>query len=117
MHSRLVQQLLQRHAIDIAKTYTVDRDAWNKAAQEMRTPYWDWASTPVPPKEVSSLEQVEIVRPDGARVQVPNPLVRYHFHPIDPSFPAPYDQWKITVRHPRPSTGPDSKTNVPAMER
>ncbi|KIP02309.1 hypothetical protein PHLGIDRAFT_130799 [Phlebiopsis gigantea 11061_1 CR5-6] len=111
------EQLLQQHAIEIAKTYTVDREGWNKAAQDMRTPYWDWAATSVPPKEVSSLEQVEIVRYDGARVKVPNPLIRYHFHPIDPSFPSPYDQWQITVRHPRPATGPNSKSNVPAMER
>lgn len=111
------QQLLQQHAIEIAKTYTVNQDRWTKAAQDMRTPYWDWAVNAVPPPEVSLLDQVTITKPDGSKGKVPNPLVKYTFHPIDSSFPSPYSDWQTTLRHPRPSSGPNAKSDVKAMER
>ena len=83
----------------------------------MRTPYWDWARHAVPPKEVASLDEVEIISRNGSKVKVVNPLKRYAFHPIDPSFPPPYDQWQTTLRHPEPQSGPNSKSDVAEMEQ
>jgi tyrosinase len=45
--------------------------------------------------------QVSIILPSGAKGSVPNPLYGYTFHPIDPSFPQPYNHWKTTLRHPQ----------------
>ncbi|EKM54921.1 uncharacterized protein PHACADRAFT_259085 [Phanerochaete carnosa HHB-10118-sp] len=110
----LFEQVLQQHAATIAKTYTVDQDRWNKAAADLRAPYWDWAVNSVPPPEVIADKQVTITLPDGTRGAVNNPLYGYVFHPIDPSFPAPYNQWQSTLRHPA-SDGPDAQTDVQAL--
>lgn len=112
-----MQQVLQQHAIEIAKTYTVNKDRWTKAARNIRNPYWDWAVHAVPPPEVSWLEQVTITKPDGSKGKVPNPLVKYTFHPIDSSFPLPWSDWPTTLRHPVPTSGPNAKSDVKAMER
>ena len=110
------QQVLQRHAIAIADTYTVNRAAWQKAAAELRQPFWDWASNSVPPAEVISQQQVTITRPDGTRGQVPNPLFSYRFHPIDASFPAPYSRWTSTLRHPA-NARPNATSNPTRLVR
>ncbi|KAJ6580116.1 tyrosinase [Mycena vulgaris] len=107
----LFEQVLQTAAINIAATYTVDQDRFKKAAMELRQPYWDWARNSVPPAEVISLNQVTITAPNGQKIQVDNPLRRYTFHPIDPSFPDPYSGWQTTLRHPD-STDPDAQDNV-----
>ncbi|KAJ7476711.1 tyrosinase [Mycena latifolia] len=107
----LFEQALQRAAIAIAATYTVDQDRFNAAALELRQPYWDWASNSVPPPEVISLDQVSIIAPNGETIQVDNPLRRYTFHPIDPSFPEPYSGWDTTLRHPD-TTDPDATDDV-----
>jgi|SRR6266498_3037646 len=91
---------MQSHAKRIAATYTFDKDAWNQAAVELRHPYWDWAVKAVPPDEVIALRQVTITAPDGNKVSVDNPLYHYTFHPLDPSFPAPYSLWPSTIRQP-----------------
>ncbi|KAI0032575.1 photo-regulated tyrosinase [Vararia minispora EC-137] len=107
----LFEALLQRHAVEIAKTYAVDQERWNKAAMDLRAPYWDWAANSVPPSEVIADKQVTITLPDGTRAAVDNPLYGYVFHPIDPSFPQPYSQWQSTLRHPT-TDGPDAQTDV-----
>ncbi|VDC02339.1 unnamed protein product [Peniophora sp. CBMAI 1063] len=110
----LYEQTLQSHAIEIAKTYTEAngvRDRFMKAAQNLRAPFWDWASSAVPPAEVISLKQLNIIGPDGKTKSVNNPLLGYTFHPIDPSFPEPYAEWKMTLRHPVPQQGPNAKSN------
>ncbi|KZV69786.1 Di-copper centre-containing protein [Peniophora sp. CONT] len=115
----LYEQVLQTHAIEIAKTYTEAngvRDRFMKAAQNLRAPYWDWASSAVPPAEVISLKQVNIIGPDGQKKAVNNPLLGYTFHPIDPSFPEPYAEWKMTLRHPTPQQGPNAKSNVQQLK-
>ncbi|KAJ7088152.1 photo-regulated tyrosinase [Mycena epipterygia] len=110
----LFEQVLQAAAIRIAATYTVDQDRFKQAAMELRQPYWDWARNSVPPAEVISLDQVTIIAPNGQRTQVDNPLRRYTFHPIDPSFPKTYSGWQTTLRHPD-SEGPDAQDNVPEL--
>jgi len=115
----LYEQLLQQHALTIAKQYQ-DQDRWLGAAQNLRAPYWDWATKSVPPPEVLSLKDVGIITPesDGNTVPVTNPLYQYTFHPIDPSFPDhpyPYSSWKTTIRHPDHPKSPDATTDAQAL--
>jgi Common central domain of tyrosinase len=116
---RIEQQLLQQHAVEIAKGYQ-DQARWSLAAQNLRAPYWDWATNIVPPPEVISLEYLDIIKPEGKK-SVPNPLLRYKFKPVDPSFELlsratgiAYKDWQTTIRHPRDQdlSNPDAKTNV-----
>ncbi|KAJ6505752.1 tyrosinase [Mycena vitilis] len=99
----LFEQALQTAAIGIAATYTVDQARFKQAALSLRQPYWDWAQHGVPPPEVISLDTVSIIAPDGQKIQVANPLRRYTFHPVDPSFPNPYSGWNTTLRWPNKS--------------
>jgi tyrosinase len=93
---------LQGAAIEAAKKFTVDQEAWTQAAQDLRQPYWDWGFELVPPDEVIRTEQIQIVDYNGEHVSVHNPILRYQFHPIDPSFKpyANFNSWKSTVRNP-----------------
>ena len=111
-----IQQALQKQAVEIAKTYTQDRPRWEKAAQDLRAPYWDWALYTFPPEEVISKDIVEIITPDGRRTPVENPLLRYTFNPIDSSFEDLFKVWKTTLRHPTPPDSPDAKTNVKSLK-
>ena len=106
---------MQSHALKIAEKYRVDKASWMTAAQNLRAPYWDWATNIVPPPEVISLQTVSIITFDGTARTVPNPLYQYTFHPIDSSFPSPYSGWKTTIRHPNPPNSPNSTTNVPGL--
>ena len=92
--------MLQKHAKEIAETYTQNTDSWKQAAANLRTPYWDWASKPTPPDEVIAMENVTITQPDGSRKSVPNPLYRYQFHPVPSYFPDKMKAYTTTVRHP-----------------
>lgn len=111
-----MQQVLQNYAKDIAKTYKIDQAQWEKAAADLRQPFWDWAKNTLPPPEVISLDKVTITTPDGLRAEVDNPLRRYRFHPIDASFPDPYDNWATTLRHPT-TDGSDAQDNVQSLIR
>jgi tyrosinase len=95
----LYEQALQQAALGIAQQYA-DQDHWTAVARNLRVPFWDWASSSVPPDEVIALENVNIITPDGNQNAVPNPFLRYSFNPIDPSFTSPWDQYQTTVRHP-----------------
>jgi tyrosinase len=113
--NRILQQVLQQHALDIAKTYTTDPESWLGAAQNLRAPYWDWATNSVPPPEVISLQTVNIIAPNGQTTSVPNPLYQYTFNPIDPSFPAPWKFWRTTIRHPDNPDSPNATTDAQAL--
>ncbi|KAI0322397.1 hypothetical protein OF83DRAFT_1080307 [Amylostereum chailletii] len=95
----LFEQVLQQTAKDIAVTYSVDQDRWVDAANNLRQPYWDWASNAVPPDEVIALQNVTIITPNGQNTSVANPLTKYTFHPVESSFYDPYDNWPTTLRH------------------
>ncbi|KAG9009286.1 hypothetical protein FRB90_008451 [Tulasnella sp. 427] len=110
----IYEQILNKHATDIAQTYTVDNAAWVEAAKQLRIPYWDWAVNAVPPVQVISSAQVNITAPNGQRISVANPLLAYRFNPIDPSFPAPYSRWPTTLRHPH-IAGPNARSDVDEM--
>jgi tyrosinase len=101
--------LLQQNALNIAQQYP--DPAWITAAQNIRAPYWDWATDIIPPPEVISLESVNIITPDGNTTAVPNTLLQYTFNPIDPSFPAPYSFWQTTIRHPNDPNSPNATTD------
>lgn len=105
---------MQQHAIDIAQQYQ-DQPTWSNAAQNLRAPYWDWATNSVPPPEVISLQTVNIITPDGNPTDVPNPLYQYTFHPIEPTFPTPYINWPTTIRHPDDFNSPSATTDVQAL--
>ncbi|KAJ3505393.1 hypothetical protein NLJ89_g7442 [Agrocybe chaxingu] len=107
----LFEQIVQKNAEAIAATYRVDQAAWKQAASDLRQPYWDWAANAIPPDEVIALKQVSITGPNGNKITVDNPLYNYRFHPIDPSFPAPYNGWATTLRQPT-STRPNATDNV-----
>ncbi|KAF8263972.1 tyrosinase [Lactarius quietus] len=111
----LYEQTLQQNALQIANTYQVDKQSWITAAQNLRAPYWDWATNSVPPAEVVSLPNVNIITPDGQTTSVPNPLIQYTFNPIDPSFPDPYSNWPTTIRHPDDPNSPNATTDVQAL--
>jgi tyrosinase len=112
---RIEQQVFQQHALDVAKTYRNDQQLWLDAAQNLRAPYWDWATNSVPPPEVISMQTVNITTPDGKTASVPNPLLQYTFNPVDPSFPRPWGLLMTTVRSPSPSA--PNVTDVPRLIR
>ena len=105
---------MQQHAINIAQQYQ-DQATWLNAAQNLRAPYWDWATNTVPPPEVISLQTVNITTPDGNSTDVPNPLYQYTFHPIDPSFPSPYQYWQTTIRRPDDFNSQSATTDVQGL--
>ena len=107
---------MQKYALKIAATYTVDPDDWLQAATNLRQPYWDWTVNAVPPDEVIKLTQVTITDKDGNQVQVDNPLYQYKFHPVDPSFYSPYSNWQTTLRHPT-SDDADATDDIDALVR
>jgi hypothetical protein len=107
--------VLQQHAREIASHYQQDREHWVIAAENLRAPYWDWATKSVPPPEVVSLQHVEIITPDGKTTSVPNPLYQYTFNPVDQSFPPPWRSWKTTIRHPDNPGSPNATTDAPAL--
>jgi len=114
---QMIQQSLQQQALAIAQNYS-DRQRWVTAAQNLRAPFWDWATNSVPPPEVISLTTISILAaPDGTPTDVPNPLYQYTFHPIDPSFPSPYDAWQTTIRSPDNPDSPDASTDVDYLIR
>ena len=107
--------MLQQHALDVAKTYHNNQQHWISVAQNLRAPYWDWATNSLPPPEVISLQTVDIITPDGRTSSVPNPLYQYTFNPPDPSFPPPWNSYKTTIRDPTPNA--PNVTNVQRLTR
>ncbi len=102
--------------MEIAETYTVDKERWKQAAADLRQPFWDWAKNAVPPPEVISLERVKITRPDGSTVLVDNPFLRYRFQSSVSDIPDKLRHWPTTLR--RPTTeGKDATDNVSQMIR
>ncbi|EKM78930.1 hypothetical protein AGABI1DRAFT_114468 [Agaricus bisporus var. burnettii JB137-S8] len=109
----IYEQVLQEAAKGIAKKFTVHKKEWAQAAEDLRQPYWDTGFALVPPDEIIKLEQVKITNYDGTKITVRNPILRYSFHPIDPSFNGypNFDTWRTTVRNP----DADKKENIPAL--
>ncbi|KAG8935701.1 hypothetical protein FRC00_010515 [Tulasnella sp. 408] len=129
----LFEQTLQAHAVEIAATYTSNRDDWQKAAVNFRIPFWDWARHDLPPKQFydhDEFSQVTITHPDGSKGPVKNPLLGYQFkdgHGPDPPKEAfdPDDwptmkevsDWPGTVRHPTADGTFDVKSFKKALQK
>ncbi|KAJ6568852.1 hypothetical protein B0H19DRAFT_1373291 [Mycena capillaripes] len=103
----LFEQVIQRRAIEIALTYTVNRGAMLTAATQLRLPYWDWGVNAVPPPQIIELPRVPITAPDGTQRLVTNPFLAYQFNPLPSSFPSqvdsqviPLNVWPTTLRYP-----------------
>lgn len=82
----LFEQLLRQEALVIANRFdNSSRTQWLTAANNVRLPYWDWASKGVEARIPSILidESVPVTRPgpDGApqSTSIPNPLRSYRF--------------------------------------
>jgi tyrosinase len=81
------------------------------AADNFRTPYWDWALTPQMPAVVNA-EKLKVVTPSGVRT-VRNPLLQYQFQkfPFDQKyFPSSNDSAKdwYLASYPRTVRNPDA---------
>jgi len=108
-----LQQILQAHIVSIADQYTTpDKVQWKNAAATFRLPYWDWASTSVPPDEVINQPTVSVTVADGSTQDFQNPLYAYTFNPVsDGQFDSPWNQWGSTLRCPSDES-PDAQTDV-----
>ncbi|TVY48584.1 Polyphenol oxidase [Lachnellula occidentalis] len=74
----VLTQVIAGHAQDIAKQYTGPSSSdYQTAADNLRLPYWDWASISTMP-DVVSQPTVTITTPDGDQ-DVDNPLFTYKF--------------------------------------
>jgi tyrosinase len=78
----LFEQRLVETATRLAKLYpTRVRAQYEKAARELRSPYWDWASQQAIPTALSAT-RVRVNAPSGGALQsveIPNPLRYYNF--------------------------------------
>ncbi|KAM3066915.1 hypothetical protein ACMFMF_009966 [Clarireedia jacksonii] len=95
------------HAQDIAKTYpSTIYPTYQAAADQLRIPYWDWASNAQIPSVVNS-QTVTITTASGIQT-IKNPLYQYNFQyvPLDQNTfpPGDYDgelaAYNYTVRFP-----------------
>ncbi|PWI69456.1 hypothetical protein PCL_01103 [Purpureocillium lilacinum] len=114
----LFEQVLVSHARRLAQSYPQGlREVYVQAANELRSPFWDWAaSSVVPPASVPA--KVTINVPNGDDVQeeeVDNPLYSYkipqqvldgQYGTFDP------DNRPRTIRCPPPQTYPDSANDL-----
>ena len=105
IRSNVIQQIVADHAQKIAKTYpSAIRSTYQKAADNLRTPYWDWAKVPQRFPDVMTWPSVRITTAKGVQ-NVTNPLFQYKFlsHP-EPAEWFPSDSWlgsmPNTVRYP-----------------
>lgn len=108
--------MIQEHAIKLAATYKVDKEGWQKAAIELRQPFWDWSlPNPMPPDEVIALDRVEITQPDGSKIKVQNPFLEFKFQ--SPKDTETFGSWATTpktVRRPK-VLGPKAETDLVAL--
>ncbi|KAG8977700.1 hypothetical protein FRC05_000956 [Tulasnella sp. 425] len=123
----LYEQILNKHAVEIAGTYTTNREEWQKAAADLRLPFWDWALHALPPKQFYDHRQyseVTITLPDGSKKPVKNPMLSYRFHsghgPAPPNHDNPtynvLSTLPATLRHPTRPVGPNSTSDIASFE-
>ncbi|KJA16020.1 hypothetical protein HYPSUDRAFT_148428 [Hypholoma sublateritium FD-334 SS-4] len=111
----LLEQVLQKRAVEIANTYKVNTAAWKEAARTIRFPYWDWAIHATPPSEVISSNRVTITDMNGTKRQVDNPFYSFVFPPNEINdFEGNYRVWPTTLRRPM-STDAGAQSNVPEL--
>ncbi|KAI4602674.1 hypothetical protein KJ359_007892 [Pestalotiopsis sp. 9143b] len=93
------------------------REAFQKAADGFRIPYWDWAMTPangshVFPDVLWNSSQIEVNGPNGKQ-NISNPLFNYVFKPLNPGMfeEYPFMYWNETMRNPQPSMSPNATSD------
>jgi tyrosinase len=109
--------VIQEHAIKLAADYEFDKEGWQKAAIELRQPFWDWSlPNPLPPDEVIALDRVEITQPDGSKVKVQNPFFEFKFQSAkDTETFGKFATTPKTVRRPQ-TLGPEAETDLVALK-
>jgi tyrosinase len=102
------EQIIQELAREIARQYPQgSRTRYESAAESLRVPYWDWASSPILPS-ILSQRTILINTPNGVR-SLANPLANYVFHPIPSGNEFPQD-FPLS-RAPRTQRTPDTNGN------
>ncbi|OJT02364.1 Tyrosinase [Trametes pubescens] len=87
----LIEQELQRVALDIAQRYTNFKEDWVDAAIQLRFPYWDWSSTARPPRELYTQPKLTVALPPlGQSDEIDNPFLLYRFQQKPADFPSPF---------------------------
>nr|AXF50753.1 tyrosinase [Inonotus obliquus] len=72
--------------------------------------YYDWAANTTLHPLLNTTQTVTVVTaPKGETKQIPNPLLGYKYHPIDPSFTNSFAVWPQTLRYPS-STNADARS-------
>jgi tyrosinase len=98
----VLQQIIQRHAIEIAKEYKTEAYEWQEAAKDLRQPYWDWAKPggAKPPAELTSKETLRITLANERKANVNNPFRAYNFRSKESvaPFPKEFNDVMYTVR-------------------
>ncbi|EEP82835.1 predicted protein [Uncinocarpus reesii 1704] len=93
---------ISKYALEIAQQYPAStRSQYIAAAENLRIPYWDWASNPVLPSSLINT-QIQITTPQG-RQSITNPLYSYTINPTTgKGFPSndPLSRYRTTVRCP-----------------
>ncbi|KAF8316023.1 uncharacterized protein EI90DRAFT_3021715 [Cantharellus anzutake] len=100
----LFEQVIQERAIKIANRYAgTDKQKWVRAAEDLRQPYWDWAKERDPSflNIFFSTQTFDIETPEGSK-HLQNPFLYYQFDSrfSKSSFPAEYQGFDRTLRHP-----------------
>jgi tyrosinase len=111
----LFEQILVSHARIIANQYpSSSRSKYQKAAQTLRIPYWDWARDPSLPAATTA-ETLSVNTPTGKR-SVRNPLFSYRFQRFPftyANFGGTIGRYSQTMRCPSSSnSGASSRHNV-----
>ncbi|UNI23818.1 Tyrosinase [Purpureocillium takamizusanense] len=117
----LFEQVLVSHAKRLAQTYPQGlREVYTQAADQLRSPYWDWAdNSAVPPATVPAKVTVNIPNGDGVQEEeVDNPLYSYDIpQPVLDGQYGAFDSENRprTMRCPAPQTYPESANGLLAQ--
>ncbi|KDQ53370.1 hypothetical protein JAAARDRAFT_39428 [Jaapia argillacea MUCL 33604] len=114
----------------LTKGFPNQRETWNKAATELRFPYWDWAAEDVAIQGLPLVlysEKVSISLPSGIKQAIDNPLAYYPYdggkvpsgaldEHVVPGATAFFSKWKRSYRHADSSPTP-SGDNIERLNR
>ena len=79
----LLEQVLHEEALRIAGEFTgTERERYLAAADDLRLPYWDWASEEEIPSVVLA-QTINVIKPNGP-TDIANPLFSYAFQQSPP---------------------------------
>ncbi|KAF2762779.1 Di-copper centre-containing protein [Pseudovirgaria hyperparasitica] len=113
----LFEQVLSLRAREIAAEFPAGakRDRYVQEAAKLRLPYWDWglesSNHDVLP-DVMTDATASVTFPNGTTTDIPNPLLRYSFHPLPPNvFSSPWSDRNVTWR-----TSPTEADDIAAIE-